>query len=85
MIEHAIKYISKGWSVFPCVEKKPLTPHGYKDATNDPELAKKKFSNNQNIAIATGKVSDIFVLDVDVKDGKNGDEVLAELESEHGE
>src|SRR3990167_445628 len=85
MIEHAIKYISKGWSVFPCVGKKPLTPHGYKDATNDPELAKQKFSNNQNIAIATGKVSDIFVLDVDVKDGKNGDEVLAELESEHGE
>src|SRR3990167_534610 len=85
MINFALKYIERGWSVFPCIEKKPLTTHGYKDATSDPEVAKQKFSNNPNIGIATGKVSDIFVLDVDVKDGKNGDDVLAKLESENGD
>ena len=37
-----------------------------------------------NIGIATGAVSGFFVLDVDNKDGKDGEASLRELEAKHG-
>lgn len=87
MIECAIDYIKKGWAVFPCRNKIPLTSHGYKDASKDAGIVKRLFSQHQNvnIAIATGKVSGIFVLDIDVKNGALGDDSLRDLEKEHGE
>lgn len=79
-------YFSKRWAVFPCHGKAPATPHGFKDAVLSPEDYKellRKFPG-QNIGIATGAISDIFVLDVDVKNGAKGAESLAELEAKHG-
>lgn len=69
----------------PCRGKVPLTPHGYKDASKGIEALKRLFANPQaNIGIATGKVSGIFVLDIDIKNSAGGAESLAELEREYG-
>jgi hypothetical protein len=35
MLEAALEYARNGIPVFPCREKKPLTPHGFKDASCD--------------------------------------------------
>ena len=69
----------------PCKGKIPLTPHGYKDATKNAEAIKRLFANPQaNIGVATGKMSGIFVLDIDIKNNAGGEASLAELEREHG-
>lgn len=87
MIEHALIYVKRGWAVFPCKNKIPLTAHGYKDASIDEAVIRQMFADHQgvNIAIATGKVSGVFVVDVDVKNGKGGDESFRDLEREYGE
>jgi len=59
-----------GWSVFPVrVDKKPATPHGYKDATNDANAIAKLWRRwpGPLIGVATGAVSGLDVLDLDVK------------------
>ena len=33
-----LAFIEKGYSVFPLRGKQPLTPHGFKDATTDPQV-----------------------------------------------
>src|SRR5690242_9476568 len=59
-----------GYAVFPCREdKKPATPHGFKDASKDPdEIAElwRRFPGDL-IGVATGAASGVSVLDVDVK------------------
>ncbi len=82
----ALGYAKRGWAVFPCDGKAPLTPHGFKDAVTDPEAVLSLFSKHPiaNVGIATGKVSGFFPLDVDVRDEKQGRESLAELERIHG-
>ena len=74
VIDTALDYARRGWAVFPCRNKIPITPHGYKDAVKDIEQVKKIFQQhpNSNIAVATGSVSGIFVLDIDVKNGSAG-------------
>jgi putative DNA primase/helicase len=50
--------------------KHPATRHGFKDATRDPKEIADCFKNTPfNVAIATGKESGLFVLDVDKKSG----------------
>lgn len=52
--------------------KIPLTEHGFKDASIDPEIIKawwKKWPD-ANVGIATGAVSQLWVLDVDGEDGE---------------
>jgi len=56
--------------VFPCVPggKRPLTRHGFHDATNDPDQAEawwRKYPN-ANIGVPTGGASGVVVVDVDV-------------------
>jgi Bifunctional DNA primase/polymerase, N-terminal len=71
----------------PSPAKHPLgaaAPHGFRDATTDPKriLAWWRHWPSANVAIATGRVSGIFVLDVDAHRG--GDATLAELERQFG-
>lgn len=82
-LERALAYIELGWAVFPLIPntKKPLTKNGFKDATKSVYLVKKWWTDNPdaNIAIATGKASELAVVDVDVKNGAKGLESLASL------
>ncbi|WP_432020419.1 bifunctional DNA primase/polymerase [Streptomyces sp. 1222.5] len=83
----ALTYARMGWAVFPLrpLAKVPATPNGFKDASTDPAVITAWWTNNPtaNIGIATG-ASDLFVIDVDTKNGKKGAETLAALEVEHG-
>lgn len=88
MLASALKYAKYGWHVFPVTQSKTPFPktNGCKDATTD-EMEIRKFWDrfpDANIAIATGRKSGIFVLDVDVKDFKTGAESLDALEKEFG-
>ena len=70
MLEIALDCINRGWYVFPCFPKtkKPMTEHGYKDATQDARKVREWWSAlgepNANVAIATGK-SGLCVVDID--------------------
>ena len=72
-----------GWPVFPCGarSKTPLTPHGFKDASDLADDVERWWQRwpDANIGIATG--ISLWVLDVDPKNG--GLETLAALESAH--
>src|SRR6188508_1827194 len=61
-----------GWAVFPCSATKAPTipgPGGYKHATKDPDEIKALWRRHPAplIGVATGSVSGIWVLDIDVK------------------
>ncbi len=81
-IQSALQYARQGFPVFPCrpSEKRPLTPHGFKDATCDEKRIRRwwKQSPNANIGLALDGKS--FVLDVDYPTGEKS---LAQLEAQH--
>ena len=59
-----------GYAVFPCrADKSPACPHGFKDASRDPDAIAELWRRwpGPLIGIATGAVSGIDVLDVDAK------------------
>lgn len=69
--------------------KHPITKQGFKDATTDEKQIKAWFgpppfgqTNRRNVAIATGAVSGIVVLDVDPK--YDGETSLKQLEARYG-
>lgn len=71
-----------GLPVFPCDEnKRPMTAHGFRDATRDPETIRRSFARAAMIGIPTGEASGFFVLDLDCKNGARGLEWLAAHES----
>ena len=81
----AIAYATRGFAVFPCVPrgKVPATRHGCRDATKDLAqiTAWWRENPNYNVAVATGPVSKVFVLDVD---GLDAEASLRKLEEQHG-
>jgi Bifunctional DNA primase/polymerase, N-terminal/AAA domain/Primase C terminal 1 (PriCT-1) len=83
ILKAALGYAGRGWPVFPCNGKAPLTEHGFKDATIDVETIRAWWTKwpDANVAIATGAASGLVVLDVD---GDDGGDSLAKLEREHG-
>jgi hypothetical protein len=82
-VDAAQALASMGFSVFPCRprSKVPATAHGCKDATRDPAVIQDMFEDCNNIAIATGTASGVWVLDVD---GEAGLAALADLEEKQG-
>ena len=67
--------VALGLPVFPCdARKRPLTQHGFKDATADPAAIHRMFANPAAVMIGmpTGEVTGLVVIDVDVKDGRPG-------------
>jgi replicative DNA helicase len=97
-LDMAIEYIDNCWPVFPihypakygcsCEKncksngKTPAIDHGFKDATTDEATIRQWFSKlNINIGIPTGKKT-FYVLDIDVANGKKGEESLSQLENE---
>lgn len=84
--EAAIAYAKLGWAVFPVArDKTPLTPNGFKDATLNEKLIAQWWKKHPTagIGIATGKLSGIVVLDVDLE--KTGaDSAMKSLISQFG-
>lgn len=75
MLAEAIRYVHQGWYVFPCHWKKhPLTANGFYDATVHEEQIMKWWEQNPDalIGIRTGEESGFWVIDVDMKNGKDG-------------
>jgi hypothetical protein len=81
-LARALAYARRGWPVFPCRpgRKEPGTPHGFKDATTDPERITAWWTSvpSRNVAIATGAPGP-DVLDVDVRAGGSGYPALCRL------
>jgi len=88
MIKKANSLVQAGYDVFPCTPngKPPITKNDYKDASNDPNIIKKWWSNNPqaNIGLPTGSSSNLVVVDVDVKGNADGLNSLIQLEMEVG-
>lgn len=83
----ALLYAKKGIAVFPkfAKTKTPVTKHGVHDATTNEKIIREWFEKtDHNVAIATGPLSQIVIVDVDVKNGKNGLASLAALEEQYG-
>lgn len=84
LLEAALGYARMGLPVFPCgLDKKPLTGHGFKDATTSERTIRIWWTEHPeaSIAIPTGKISRLLVLDVDLKYG--GPPALAAWLAEH--
>lgn len=69
------------------VGKAPLTNRGVKDATKDEKTVQDWWNRwpSANIAIATGGVSNLLVVDIDRHGDSDGDVSLSKLERQHGE
>jgi hypothetical protein len=78
----ALALAALGKPVFPChntpddedTHKAPRTKQGFHDATTDPKIIKRWWQKwpTALIAMPTGDVSGVAVLDLDIKKGKNG-------------
>jgi len=84
--KHALALARRGMAVFPCAVrgKEPMTQHGCRDASLDPEVVERwwQAEPDANIGVATGILSHCFVLDID---GDEGEATLKKLEAEFGQ
>lgn len=89
MLEAATDMARKGIRVFPCgADKQPLTPHGFKDATDNETAIRAWWTHwpDAGIGVPTGKVNDVVVLDVDMDKvkGVDGEAALQSLLAREG-
>jgi len=93
LLDAALSYARRGWPVFPCAPctKIPLLSkkhggHGVEDATTDVKQITEWWTKHPgaNIALACGKESGVYVVDVDLDEekGVNGWETMRELREE---
>jgi hypothetical protein len=84
MIKAALGFAKRHLHVFPCrvKDKRPATANGVKDATTDLGVIERWWREEPefNIAIATGAVSRIFVIDID---GLDAEAELTKLEAQY--
>ncbi len=86
-LEAALGYAARGWSIVPVAPraKRPIVrwePFQH-EAADDAQI-ERWFArwSDANLAVVTGEVSGLVVLDIDPKHG--GEEALAELQARHG-
>jgi putative DNA primase/helicase len=78
-------YLQMGWAVFPVNQYKvPMIRNGCRGASNHPDVVRQWWEAypDANVAIATGRRSGLVVIDVDIKNGKDG---LASLHAAYGD
>ena len=84
MLRTALALAKRKLHVFPCLEraKTPAVAWGFRAATVDPQIIRGWWGARPdcNVAIATGAISGVFVVDVD---GVDGEFELRRLEAEH--
>jgi hypothetical protein len=78
---YALSYAANGFPVFPCKNKRPITAHGFKDASTDPEQIMAWWEQTPDARIGV-PTAGYMVVDIDPKNG--GDKTLAEYEAAHG-
>ena len=86
-LEGALAHAARGRPIFPCgADKRPLTPHGFKDATTEQAQIQEWWGRwpTALIGMPTGAPSRVFVLDIDIDpaSGKDGEASLAALMNE---
>lgn len=85
LLDAALRYAAHGWPVFPCrpKAKMPITARGLNDATTEPAAIERWWRRwpDANVAVRTGAISRLVVLDID---GEEGAESLRALERDHG-
>jgi hypothetical protein len=85
LLQTALALAKKNLAVFPCQPggKLPATEHGFRDATTDTNTIVRWWHSEPqyNVAIATGEVSGVFVVDID---GVDAELELRRLEKEFG-
>lgn len=71
ILNAALSYAARGWPVFPLKGKKPLTEHGFKDATTEPDIIVEWWGRwpDANVGIACGAKS-ADVVDIDSQKGE---------------
>ena len=82
----ALNLARHGWKVFPCRnDKSPFTSRGYKDATADSRKVAIYWKNFKDALIGIPCVPNgFFVLDIDKKNGVDGQETLDKWGEEYG-
>jgi hypothetical protein len=88
LLDAALAYAEGGWSVVPArvTGKRALVPwKPWQEAAADPEQLRAWWRRwpRANLAVVTGRISGIVVVDVDPRHG--GDQTLAQLERDHGD
>ncbi len=87
--EYALEYAKLGWHIFPLApgKKTPITRNGVKDATTHPDVIRSWWEKwpDANIALACGKESGVWVVDIDInkEKGINGFASLREAGCTH--
>src|SRR5262249_49569558 len=74
-LDDTLYHAANGKHVFPCnpLTRAPLTDHGFKDATTNPDQIRTWWMRWPDALIGFWPgPSDIAVLDIDMKNGKNG-------------
>jgi len=85
LFETAFNYVSLyGFSVIPLIPNKKIPPFDWKEYQNrlpsESELKEWFLEKNYNIGIITGAVSNLIVIDIDNKNGKNGFDYISGLD-----
>lgn len=86
-LDVALRYAKLGLKVVPVAYKKkgPIIKDWVNNASSDPSMLKDWFAEGKrNIGIATGKSSNIVVIDIDNHNGEDGMKSIAALEDEMG-
>ena len=72
IVQAALALVEQGLPCFPCcADKRPATPHGFKDATLDPAVLSEMWKRSPAplIGVPTGEISGLDVLDIDPPNG----------------